>query len=275
MDEIGLVVTSAEDGFLRFSAVGGVDPRLLPASEVRVLAEPPLYGVIGMMPPHVLSAEEMENAVPADKLGIDVGLTQEEAEKRCPPGTPVVFTGALAELGDGYLTGKALDDRSCAAIQIKAFEALAGEALDTDLILLISTQEEIGGRGAVVGAYGAEPDRAIVADVTFAKAPDTTDVRIALGKGPAIGIGPNMDRRLTQALFAIAKDRGIPYQTEVLPGSSGTNAEEIQISRGGVAAALVSLPLRYMHTPVETVRLDDMENTLRLITEAVREAASI
>ncbi len=266
MDEIGLIVTSVEDGFLRFAPIGGVDPRLLPASEVRILCEPPLVGVIDMVPPHILKAEDMEKAVPLDKLAIGTGLSQEELEKRCPPGTPAVFTGPVTELAGGWLCARALDDRSCAAVAVKAFEALSRETLGYDLILLISTQEEIGGRGAVVGAYGAAPDRAIVLDVTFAKQPDTTDVTVEAGKGPAVGIGPNMDRRMSRALLDLAAREGIPAQPEVLPGRSGTNAEEIQISREGTVTALVSLPIRYMHTPSETVKLTDMENTLRLVT---------
>lgn len=265
MDEIGLIVTAAEDGFLRFASLGGVDARLLPAAEVRILSEPPRFGVICAVAPHLLSEDEMNSTVPIDKLCIDAGLTQKEAETLI--GTPAVFAGSVTELGEGVLCGKSLDDRSCAAIVIKAFEELSGKLSDTDLVLLISTQEEVGGRGAITGAYGAKPDRAIVVDVTFAKQPDVSNVRMELGKGPAVGIGPNMDRRMTRALFDIARERDIPVQTEVCPGMSGTNAEEIQVSRLGVATALISLPIRYMHTPIETALLEDMENTLRLIVE--------
>ena len=267
MDEIGLIVTAAEEGFLKFAALGGVDARLLPAREVRILAREPLFGVIDTMPPHILSAEEMEKTVPADKLYIDAGLTQEEAERLVPAGTPAVFEGGCGELGGGQLCGKALDDRSCAAILVKAFEDLAGRDLNVDLCLLISTQEEVGGRGAMTGAWNTAPDYALVLDVTFAKAPDCPDITVTMGGGPAVGIGPNMNRAMTGALFDLAKEKEIPCQPEVCPGRSGTNAEEIQVSRMGVATALVSLPLKYMHTPVETVLLEDMENTRRLIVE--------
>ena len=269
MDEIGLIVTSVEDGFLRFSAIGGVDARILPAQEVRVLAEKPLFGVIDTMPPHILEPGDSDKAIAMDKLGIDVGLSKEEAEKLCPPGTPVVFAGGCEEMGDGLICGKALDDRSCAAIVIKAFEQLSQLPLNVDLCLLISSQEEVGGRGAIVGAWGAAPDYAIVVDVTFAKAPDTDNIRIELGKGAAIGIGPNMNNAMTQELFRLAAEKGIPAQPEVCPGMSGTNAEEIQVSRMGVATALISLPIRYMHTPIETANLEDMESALRLIVEYV------
>lgn len=270
MDEIGLVVTAAEDGFLRFAALGGVDPRILPAREVKILADEPLYGVIDTLPPHILSEDEMGKAIAIDKLAIDAGLTQAEAERLCPPGTTVVFAGGCDELGDGLLCGKALDDRSCAAILIKAFEALCGPELSCDVVLMLSTQEEVGGRGAIVGAYGVDPDYAIVVDVTHAKTPDAKDVTLELGKGAAIGIGPNMNHAMTQALFDLSKKLEIPSQPEVCPGRSGTNAEEIQVTRLGVATALISLPLRYMHTPVEVVSLDDMESVRRLIVEYAR-----
>lgn len=267
MDEIGFIVTAAEKGFLRFASLGGIDPRVLPAAEVRVLApEGPLFGVIDTMPPHALKPGDSDKVVPVDKLCIDAGLTQEEAEKRVPPGTAAVFAMDFGALGDGGVCGKALDDRSCAAIVVKAFEELSAQKLNVDLILLISTQEEVGGRGAVTGAYTADPDYAIAVDVTFDKAADGKNIATALRKGAAVGIGPNMNRAMTEDILRIAEERGIPYQIEVCPGRSGTNAEEIQVARFGVATALISLPVRYMHTPVETARVEDMESVLRLIT---------
>ena len=269
MDEIGFIVTAVEDGFLKFATLGGVDPRMLPAREVRILTEPPLFGVIDTMPPHALSKEDMEKAVEADKLYIDVGLSQEEAEKLVPPGTPVVYAAGCEELGTDQLCGKSLDDRSCAAILMKSFEELSARDLNYDLVLLISTQEEVGGRGAMTGAWNAAPDYAIVVDVTHAKTPDAKDVTTELGKGAAIGIGPNMNRAMTRRLFELAEERGIPVQPEVCPGRSGTNAEEIQVSRMGVATALVSLPIKYMHTPLEAARLDDMDSVRRLVVDYI------
>lgn len=271
MDEVGLVVTAIEDGFLKFSAIGGIDARILPALEVRVLAaDGPLFGVIDTMPPHALKPSESDKAVDIDNLYIDVGMTQEEAEKRVTVGTPVVFGVGCEELGNGFLCGKSLDDRSCAAIQIKAFEELAGAEKNVDVVLMISTQEEVGGRGAVIGAWDSDPDYAVISDVTFDKTTDGSKVTTELGKGAAIGVGPNMNHAMTQELIRLAEELSVPYQLEVLPGRSGTNAEEIQVSRCGVATALISLPQRYMHTPREVVSCEDMESVLRLITEYVR-----
>ena len=271
MDEVGLIVTAIEDGFLKFSAIGGIDARILPALEVRVLTEDgPLFGVIDTMPPHALKPSDSDKAVDIDKLCIDIGFSQEEAEKRIPIGTPVVYGVGCEEIGDGFLCGKSLDDRSCAAIQIKAFEDLCAGERNVDVVLMISTQEEVGGRGAITGAWGSDPDYAIVSDVTFDKATDGSRVTTKIGNGAAIGVGPNMNHAMTQELIRLAKEKDIPHQIEVCPGRSGTNAEEIQVSRMGVATALISLPLRYMHTPREAVSCEDMESVLRLITEYVR-----
>ena len=271
MDEVGLIVTAIEDGFLKFSAIGGIDARILPALEVRVLIkEGPLFGVIDTMPPHALKPGESDKAVDIDKLYIDVGLTQEEAEARIPLGTPVVYGVGGEEFGRGLLCGKSLDDRSCAAIQIKAFEELCSADRNVDLVLMISTQEEVGGRGAITGAWDSDPDYAIVSDVTFDRGTDGSRVTTKLGKGAAIGIGPNMNHAMTQQILRLAEERDIPHQIEVCPGRSGTNAEEIQVTRLGVATALISLPLRYMHTPREVVSCEDMQSVLRLITEFVR-----
>ncbi len=270
MDEIGFVVTGARDGFLSFGMLGGVDQRMLPAREVRVLADPPLFGVIDTMPPHVLTEEEKGKAIEADKLYIDVGLSQEQAQKHCPPGTPVVFVSSCEELGSRQICGKALDDRACAAIIIKAFERLCGEALNADVCCLVSTQEEVGHRGAAVAAWALQPDAALVVDVTHGKTPDGPEVVCSCGKGAAIGIGPNTNRALTKELFALAEKKGIPYQYKAEPGgNSGTNAHAIQIAREGVATALISLPLKYMHTPVEVVCRDDMDAIVELLAAYV------
>ncbi|NLH01075.1 MAG: M42 family metallopeptidase, partial [Clostridiales bacterium] len=158
MDEIGLIVTGIEKGFLRFSNIGGMDPRMLPAREIKVLTDPPIFGVIDTMPPHALSFSDMDKAIDSEKLFIDIGLSDEEAKKRVPLGTPAIFAGGVDELKDGIICGKALDDRSCVAIILKVMENLCAKDLNADIYCLISTQEELGTRGAIVGAYGINPD---------------------------------------------------------------------------------------------------------------------
>ncbi len=270
MDEIGLVVTGAKNGFLSFASLGGVDQRMLPAREVRVLADPPLFGVIAALPPHLLTEEEKGQTIPADKLYIDVGLEQEQAEKLVPPGTPVVYVSACEELGGEQLCGKALDDRACAAVIIKAFEQLCLRRLKVDVCCLVSTQEEVGHRGAKVAAWGIRPHAALVVDVTHGRTPDAPRVVCQCGKGPAVSIGPNIHRPMAMELLALADELGIPCQRKAEPGgNSGTNAEAIQISRTGVATALISLPLKYMHTPVEVVDTEDMAACVELLAAYV------
>ena len=276
MDQIGFVVTGHEKGYLRFAALGGVDPRMLPACELCVLTPEPLLGVVDVQPPHALSEADMEKPIPIDKLYIDVGMTQEEAVKRIPLGTSVVFHTPAGMLGEDSLCGAALDDRSCCAILLKVMEALSGQSLAADIICLFSTQEELGTRGAVTGAFGADPDYAIVLDVTFGAQPDVPKHKtLALGGGAAIGVGPNFNRRLTNALIDTAKALSLPYQIEVLSGNSGTDAWPIQVSRGGVATALVSLPLKYMHTPVETLLTSDAENIIKVLTGLLQNAGEV
>lgn len=266
MDEIGLIVTGHKDGYLRFSTIGGVDQRMLPAREVKILTEPPIYGVIDVLPPHALDDDEMDKSLPVDKMFIDIGMTQEEAEKAVPLATPIVYDGGAQMLGENMICGKALDDRACAAIIIKAMEKLKSASLDVDVYCLISTQEEVGLRGAGVAAYGVHPDYCIVLDVTHGDTPDAAKEKtLKVGGGSAIGIGPQLTRNLTNALIGYAKQNELQYQLEVLSGGTGTNSGAIQLTREGVATALISLPLKYMHTPIETLKVSDAENIVELL----------
>lgn len=268
MDEIGFIVTGQDKGFLRFANLGGIDPRMLPAREVKILTKDgPIYGIIDTLPPHVLSAGDMDKTMSADKLFIDAGLTEEEAEAIAPAGTPVVFAGGCETLGENMLCGKSLDDRACVAIVIEVMERLAGKKLAYDVCCLISTQEELGLRGATSGAFGAAPDLAIAIDVCHAWTPDAQkDKTVPIGKGAVVALGPNMNREFTNAIIDTAKSIDIPYQLEVIPGRSGTDAWAIQVSRAGVCTALISLPVKYMHTPVEAMNISDAEAIVSLIT---------
>jgi len=270
IDEIGLIVTGIEEGFLKFSTIGGVDPMILPARQVKILTDPPIYGVIGCMPVHALTPAEMNKATKAEDMYIDIGLSQEEAAKKVPLGTPIVIETPVASLQGDVLTGRPLDNRACMAIIIDALSALKDRELDVDIIVMGSVQEELGHRGAMAGTYSAAPDYALVLDVTHAKTPDyKREKAFEFGGGAAIGVGPNVARKLSDRLIAIAKEKGIPYQVEPMAGSSGTNAWVMQTSREGVATAVVSLPLKYMHTPVETMKLCDAEAVSRLVSEFV------
>lgn len=269
MDEIGLIITDIDkSGFLRFSKLGGVDPRMLPARELKILTDPQIFGVIDTMPPHALKNGDFDKTIDSEKLYIDVGLSEEDAKKQIPLGTPAVFATSCECLTDNVICGKSLDDRSCVSIIIKVMEMLKDADLDIDVYCLLSTQEELGMRGAVTGAFAIDPDFAIAIDVTHAATPDSKKGEtMKLCEGAAIGVGPNMNRNITNALFEVAKEHNIPFQTEVIGGNSGTNGWVIQVSREGVSTAVVSLPIKYMHTPVETMDITDAKAVADLVAE--------
>ncbi len=265
IDEIGLIVSGHEKGgFLRFLPVGGVDLRVLPASEVTVLAAEPLFGVIGCMPPHVQTREEAEKPVSEGELFIDTGLSLENARKKVPVGTPVCLNSRFVEM-NGTVFCKALDDRAGVAAILRTMEIIADEEISVDIIVQISVQEELGTRGAKTGAYSARPDMAVAIDVGHAETPDASKDVFELGGGVMIGVGPSLCRDMTDRLRELASEKGIKHQLEVMGGDNGTNAWPIQVSRAGVKTALLSLPLRYMHTPCEAVSLDDIESAAVLL----------
>lgn len=268
LDEIGLIVTGIEDGFLRFAPIGGVDPRMLPARELTILTKPePLFGVVTCLPPHIQTAADEDKSVGIDDLRVDVGLTQTQAEALIPIGTPMVYRESCTALAGGQISGKSLDDRSCFAILLQTAELLREADLDIDLYILGSVQEEVSGTGAIVGTNRICPNWCVAVDVTFGRTPGLSadDAPCKLYGGPAIGVGPNMTRSLSQRLIDKAKALSLPYQLEVMEGHTGTNGWHMQICQEGIPTAVVSLPLKYMHSPIEVVTQDDMEHTARLL----------
>ncbi|MCF2662286.1 M42 family peptidase [Pseudoflavonifractor phocaeensis] len=271
LDEIGFLVTGHEEGFLRIAPLGGVDPRMLPDRELTILTDPPRLGVVACMPPHIQTREEMDKSQPMRELAVDVGLTQEEAQRLIPVGTPAVYRTGCAPLGEDLLCGKALDDRACFAILLDALERLQGEELDVDLYVLGSTQEETHSTGAITAAFGVMPHLCVAVDVTHGDSPDASkDKTFLLRGGPVIGVGPNCTRWMSKRLEEKAGELEMDCQIEVMAGHSGTNGWDLQISREGVATAVLSLPLRYMHTPVETASRADMTACARLLAAFIR-----
>ena len=270
LDEIGFIVTGHEEGFLRFAPLGGVDPRMLPDREMVILTEPPIYGVVACLPPHVQSGEDMDKSLPIKDLFLDVGLSQEAAQKKIPIGTPATYRGGCAPLGADLLCGKALDDRAGFAVLLDVLERLREKKLNVDLYVLGSTQEETHSSGAITAAYEIAPNLCVAVDVTHGDSPDASkNETFKLGGGPVIGVGPNCARSLSGRLKELAGELDMPVQIEVMSGSSGTNAWPIQVSREGVATAVVSIPERYMHTPVEVVHRKDLEDTAKLLAAFV------
>ncbi|HDN80727.1 MAG TPA: M42 family peptidase [Chloroflexi bacterium] len=262
MDEVGLMVSEIEEGFIRFTTVGGVDTRILLGQEVIVYGRRPLPGVIGSRPPHVLSREERKKVIPREELFIDVGLSGEEVKELVRVGDFVAFVGKFTKLQNDMASGKAFDDRASVTALIHCLEHLSHTKHKSDVYAVATSQEEVGLKGAMVSAYGIAPDLAIAVDVGFGESPGIPESEtLKIGQGPAIAVGPNFHPRLQEALVEVAKELEIPYQVEPVPGRSGTDAWSIQVAREGVPTALLSIPLRYMHTPVETLSLKDIERT--------------
>lgn len=270
LDEVGFIVTGIEDGFLRIAAIGGVDARILPDRELTILTKEPIFGVVACLPPHVLKKEESDQAQDIEALCVDIGMSQAQAEKAVPIGTPAVYREDCLALGEGQVCGKSLDDRSCFAAVLRALELLKDKSLDVDLYAVGSVCEEVGGWGAETAAYHAAPTYCVAVDVTFGATPDEPKskghVLLETGAGPAIGVGPSIPVWMSDRLEAKAKAEGIPYQVEILSGQTGTNGDDYQTAREGIATAVLSLPLKYMHTPLEVVELSDLEHTAQLLS---------
>ena len=273
LDQVGFLVTDiTEDGFLRIGAVGGIDRRLLLGQPVIADGKERLFGVISILPPHLLKGEQ---AVPEEgQLCVDLGFDSAEAlADKVARGDAVYFGTTCKPLQGTRMTGSALDDRCGVAALLMAAEILANtENLPCNVTIYCSGQEERSGRGAKLAAANERPDYAIAVDVTFGLAEgDSAKSCFPLGKGPAIGISPVLSDAMSDQLIQIAKRAEIPYQLEILPESTGTDADALTLSPGGCAAATVSIPLRYMHTPVEVIDITDVENTARLLAEYAKE----
>lgn len=270
MDEIGLMVTKIEDeGFLRFTSIGGIDPRTVVAQEVSVLSDPPLTGFVGVKPPHLLAEEERGKAIPIEEMFIDVGMSAEEVRRRVRVGDPVVVKRTFTKLQGTRVAGKALDNRAGVAAVIEAMRLLVGLQHVADVYAVATVQEEVGLRGAMVSTYGIVPDMAIAVDVGFGAAPGLPeDDVIQMGKGPAVALGANVHPRLHEMLVRAARLNGISHQIEPMPAASGTDAWAMQVVRSGVPTAVVSIPLRYMHSGAEVADVEDVRNTARLLAHA-------
>lgn len=271
MDEIGFIVTHVdENGFVHVSNCGGIDRRVLAATEVTLLAEREISGVFCSTPPHLSDGDD--KIKPIEEMGIDVGLPVEEVKTLIPKGTRGVFRMNFAALGDHRICAKALDDRvGCAAV-VRAMQLLQGADLSCDVAALFAVQEEIGGAGAAVASFALHPAAAIVTDVSFAVTPDAPAHKCGkLGEGAMLGIAPGLDHAMTQRLKDLASSHEISMQYEVMGGSTGTDADGIAYAKSGVPTALLSIPQRYMHTPNEMIDVRDAEAVARLMVLAAKE----
>ena len=273
LDEIALMVNKIEDdGCVRFASVGGVDPRILPGSRVWVHGrEGKIFGTIGALPPHLMSAEDRANNYKMDKLHIDLGMSAEKVRAQVRVGDLVTFNTPFTELANGQVAAKSLDDRVCVAIMLRAAERLQKMVCEADVYFVCSAQEEVGGRGAQAAAFSVDPDLAVVLDVDFALTPGCgPDVAQPLD-APVVTHGPFVQPKLNKRLMDCAKAHHVKLSQNVSSRSTGTDADEIGVSRAGVPTVLLSLPEKYMHTSVETISLDTLEESARLLAHFVSE----
>lgn len=267
IDQIGFIVSYIDpDGFLKVGACGGPDMRIMLAQSVTVHGVRDIRGVVSTLPPHVSS--DHTKVPEAGEISIDIGMTREEAEKAVPLGSRVTVDSGSRELAGGVVSAPSIDDRSGVCAVLCALDMLRGRKLRYDLAVCFSAQEETGERGVKGAAFRLQPDEAIAVDVSFGRTPDSVPHETAaLGSGVMIGYSAALDRGMSDALKSAAERSGIPHTIEVMPSSTGTNADSISISSSGVKCCTLSIPIRYMHTPIETVRLCDIESTARLICE--------
>lgn len=273
MDEVGLMVTGVEEGgFLRFTTVGGVDVRTLLGQEVIVHGVRPLPGVMGAKPPHLQTPEERKETVLEEKLYIDTGFKDKgQLEQVAPIGSLVTVGRDLQVLAKGRVAGKALDNRAGVMILVGCMQELMGVKHKADVYGVATVQEEVGIRGAITSTYRINPDLGIAIDVCHGDMPGTQgDEGYPLDKGPVLGCGPHVHRQLLGALKDSAERVGISYQLEPSPTPAGTDAWGIQIGRHGIPTALISIPLRYMHTSVETISTGDLSEASRLLVAFIQ-----
>jgi endoglucanase len=270
MDEIALMVAQVEKGFLGVAQIGGFDPRVLFGQEVIVHGRRELSGLIVSVPPHFTDPADREKPVPLEKLFVDVGLPPEEVAAAVRVGDVVTLRARWTDLAGGYAASKSMDDRAAVAAIALCLEELSRRTHAWDVYGVATVQEEATGVGAIASAYSIQPTIAIAIDVTFGMQPGLGAAEaVKMDAGPSIALGPNFHGKIFDRLVATAKNLELPYQVEAIAGASGTDAWAIQVSGSGVPCGLLGIPVRSMHTPVETVCLRDVERTARLLAEFI------
>jgi len=273
IDEIGLVVRHIDEkGILWFAPIGGWDPQILVGQRVEVQGpDGPVLGVVGRKPLHLLDADQRKKVVEMKSLHIDIGAAdREEAETKVSVGDPVVISTEPSELLGERLVSRSMDNRLGAYVALEALRRCnEGDALETSFAAIAAVQEEIGLFGARTSAFKVEPDLAIVIDVTHATdAPGIDEKELgshALGSGPVIYRGATLSPKVFELLVETAAEAGIEHTIGATGNSTSTDADAVQFARSGIPTGLVSIPLRYMHSPVEMADLADVEATVALI----------
>ena len=271
MDEIGLMVKNIdENGFVQFTNVGGVDQRTLLCQEVIIHGKEKVYGIIGVKPPHITGEDERSKSLDIDDLLVDTGFSKEDLDSKIRIGDVITIKRNMIRLQNNRVAGKAMDDRAGIASLLMCLKELQYSYHEADVYFVATVQEEVGTRGATTSSYSINPDIGIAVDVGFGKTPELSQYdTIEMDKGPAITVGPNIHPNIYNKMKQTAINAYIDYQIEVAPGHSGTDAWPMQVSRFGVATGVISIPLRYMHTSVETISLSDIEKTGKLLANFI------
>jgi len=279
-DEIGLMVSQiSEGGYLFFNTIGGWDKQVLPGQRVRLLGkEKEIIGVIGRKPIHLLREEEKKEVVKTENLWIDIGVEgEEEARELIEVGSPGVLDYSFQRLQGDLVAARGMDDKGGGFVVLEVARKLAELNPLAEIHSVATVQEEIGLRGAQTSAFGIDPDIGIAVDVSHATdTPSMKKEKRKVGEaningGPILSRGPNINPVLLQKMVGVAESEGITYQMAGAPGGTGTDANAIQLTRGGVATGLVSIPNRYMHSPCEVVSLKDLSNIIDLIAHTVNQ----
>jgi putative aminopeptidase FrvX len=275
MDAIGLMVTGIVDGFLHVTAVGGVDARVLPGQLVTVQATgsgstEPLPGVIAQPPARLLPSDNADGPVPLEHLLVDTGLPLKKVTRLVRVGDLVSYASEPTELAGEYICGHSLDNRASVAALTICLDELQNRPHTWDVWAVATVQEEVGFKGAYTSAYQVRPAIVLAVDVSWAKGPGANDWQtVPFGKGPLLTWGANIHPALFTTLKELADKLEIPCGVEYAPRHSGTDATATQVTAEGIPSAVISLPLRYMHTPVEMVALKDIQRTGRLIASFI------
>ncbi len=276
MDAIGLMVSGiVEGGFLRVTAIGGMDGRVLPGQPVTVHTtstgnREDLPGVVVQPPAHLLPPEVGSNPVPLEYLLVDVGLPPRKVDELIHVGDPVSFAQPPLELTGETLAGHNVDNRASVAALTACLEELQCRPHVWDVWAVATVQEETSLIGAYTSSYQLRPQIAIVVDTSWAKGPGASDWNtFPLGKGPTIMRGPNIHPALHKAFKELAERLEIPHAVEITPLHTGTDAFATQVTAEGIPSVALGIPIRYMHTPVEVVAIKDIQRAGRLMAEFI------
>lgn len=276
-DEIGFMINYVdESGYLYLKPLGGFDVNLLPGLRLNIWHDgQPIFGIIGKNAPHMSRGDSDSPKLKMEDIWVDIGAkNKEDALKRVSIGDIVTFQSAIEEPSKDVIVSKATDNKVGVYVAAAVMKALAKEELKVNYYAVASVGEETTMKGARTSSYHIQPDIAIVIDVTSTSDVPGADKRkfgdIKLGEGPVLALGAAVHPKVNARLKELAKEHKIPLQIEIEPGHTGTDADVIHSQRAGVATAVLSIPNRYMHSPIEMIHLQDLDNATRLITEFIK-----